>query len=117
MSAFERHNFGQQRHQLEKKLKLRSLYKGISNGSVRNMDPFDFKEEFKQMVDSKLHDTVEEVQVGKPDLLNTLHQSLRNNSHSVQVLMKSNDYDDTQDAASRMRASAHLRKSTSTIQQ
>ena len=39
----QRHNFGQERHRIENKLKLRSLYRGLSNGQVKVVDPFDFQ--------------------------------------------------------------------------
>ena len=75
LSYFQRHNFGQQRHRIENKLKLRSLHKGIADGRVKAVDPYDFKREFRSMADDKLHQSVGDIQIEKSDLLNTVEQS------------------------------------------
>ena len=76
-SQYERHNFGQQRHRIEAKLKLRSLYKGIENGQVKSIDTFDFKNAFRQMADDKLNNSTDDVRVDKKDLLKSVHQTLK----------------------------------------
>ena len=72
-SHFCKHNFGQERHRLEGKLKLRSLYQGISHGSVNSLDPYDFKNEFKKMSNKKLNDSSGDIKVEKSDLLQSVH--------------------------------------------
>ena len=76
LSYFQRHNFGQQRHRIESKLKLRSLHQGISDGRVKVVDPFDFKQEFKALADTKLHQNEDDIKIEKEELLNSVHQSL-----------------------------------------
>ena len=73
MSPFQKHNFGQQRHRLEPFLKLKSLRQGISNGQLKSIDPYDFKDELSKMANHRKlnngNESREQLRISQTDLL------------------------------------------------
>ena len=93
---YQRHNFGQERHRIENKLKLRSLYRGLSNGQVKVVDPFDFQQDnLRQLSETKLLNqravaASPDTKQGSPtrietkDLLSSVHKQLQDRSIALQ---------------------------------
>jgi len=51
---------------------------------VKSIDPFDFKNEFRQMANGKLNASSDNLKmIGKADLLDTVHKALMNQSTAI----------------------------------